>query len=74
MLSDAVRDEALVAVQEQQLVVVMAHIGQHDVAFSPPRYDGGSMTFEYRAIDRGQPYPVDWQVVPCADWTFPDAD
>lgn len=74
MLNSAVADAALEAVREQQLVVVMAHIGQHDVAFSPPHCDGVDMTFEYRAIDRGQPYPVDWQVVPCADWTFPDAD
>lgn len=74
MLSNATADAAIEAVREQQLVVVMAHLGQYDVAFSPPHYDGGNMTFEYRAIERGAPYPVDWQVVPCADWTFPDAD
>ncbi len=74
MITDALRNAAMDEIRNAQTAVVLAHIGQHDVAFSPPHYDGSNMTFEYRAIDRGQPYPMGWQVVPCGDWEFPDAD
>lgn len=74
MLNSALLNEAMEAVREQQFIVIMAHIGKHDVAFSQPRYENGAMTFEYKAIDRGEPFPPDWHVVPSADMEFPDAD
>jgi len=70
----ALIDEAMEAVREQQYIVMMAHIGESDVAFSPPMYRDGGMTFEYRAIKRGDEAPQDWFVVPTQDMEFPNAD